>query len=88
MLTKIPSTIREVFGAASFAGNPIPFMENYKIEFLTKAPGGLLVYGLLIALIYVITRGKAPVKNSFSCEGCPHAASCTTVNCQKEGAEN
>ena len=82
------STIREVFGAASFAGNPIPFMENYKIEFLTKAPGGLLVYGLLIALIYVITRGKAPVKTSFSCEGCPHAASSTTVNCQKEGAEN
>ena len=40
------STIREVFGSASFAGIAIPFLENYKIEFLTKAPGGLLVYGL------------------------------------------
>lgn len=82
------STIREVFGSASFAGMPIPFMENYKIEFLTKAPGGLLVYGLLIALIYVVTHGKAPVKTSFSCEGCPHAATCGADNCQKEGAEN
>lgn len=82
------STIREVFGAASFAGIAIPFMENYKIEFLNKAPGGLLVYGLLIAFIYAVTHGKAPLKTSFSCEGCPHAGSCNSVTCQKEGVEN
>ena len=82
------STIREVFGAASFAGIAIPFLENYKIEFLTKAPGGLLVYGLLIALIYALTHGKAPLKKSFSCAGCPHASSCGSSTCQKEGAEN
>lgn len=82
------STIREVFGAASFAGISIPFLQNYKIEFLTKAPGGLVVYGLLIALIYVVTHGKAPVKKSFSCEGCPHAATCSSNACKMEGAEN
>ncbi len=82
------ATIREVLGAGSFAGIAIPFMENYKIEFFTKAPGGLLVYGLLIALIYIITKGAAPVKTSFSCEGCPHAATCTIETCQKKGAEN
>lgn len=82
------STIREVFGVGSFAGIAIPFMENYKIEFLTKAPGGLLVYGLLIALIYAVTHGKAPVKTSFSCEGCPHASTCGTNTCKMEGAEN
>lgn len=80
--------IREVFGAASFAGIAIPFMENYKIEFLTKAPGGLLVYGMLIALIFVVTKGKAPKKTSFSCEGCPNAGSCTIETCSKKGAEN
>ena len=79
--------IREVFGAASFAGIAIPFLQNYKIEFLTKAPGGLLVFGLLIALIYVITHGKAPVKKSFSCEGCPHAATCGNNACAQEGVE-
>ena len=64
-------------------------MENYKIEFLTKAPGGLLVFGLLIALIYMITRGKAPTKTSFSCEGCPQADACGAAgNCAKKGAEN
>ena len=80
------ATVREVFGSASFAGIAIPFLQDYKIEFLTKAPGGLLVYGLLIALVYVITKGKAPLKKSFSCEGCPHAASCHTA-CTEKGAE-
>ena len=76
--------IREVFGAASFAGMAIPFMENYKIEFLTKSPGGLLVYGLLIALVYAITKGRAPLKTSFSCEGCPAAGSCNG-GCSEKG---
>ncbi len=82
------ATIREVFGAASFAGIAIPFLENYKIEFFTKAPGGLVVYGLLIALIYVVTHGRAPVKKSFSCEGCPNAGNCNTAMCEKKGAES
>ena len=84
----VMSTIREVFGSASFAGISIPFMQNYKIEFLTKAPGGLLVYGLLIALIYAVTHGKAPLKKSFSCEGCPNAASCNAAACEKKGDKN
>ncbi len=82
------STVREVFGAGSFFGIEIPFLQNYKIEFLTKAPGGLLVYGLLIALIYAVTHGKAPLKKSFSCEGCPNAANCQGGNCSEKGDEN
>ncbi len=81
------ATIREVFGAASFAGMAIPFMEEYKITFFVKAPGGLVVYGLLIALVYAITKGKAPKKKSFSCAGCAHAATCRNQTCTKEGAE-
>ena len=53
--------IREVFGNASFAGHAIAFLEPYKIAFLVKAPGGMLVYGLLIALVYVITDRKSVV---------------------------
>ena len=78
--------IREVLGNATFAGNPIAFLEPYKISFLTKAPGGLLVYGLLIALVVVITKGKAPLKKSFSCAGCPNAANCHTA-CTEKGDE-
>ena len=79
------ATIREVFGAASFAGIAIPFLQDYKIAFLTKAPGGLLVYGLLIALVYAVTHGRAPLKKSFSCEGCVHAATCHVKSCETKG---
>lgn len=75
------ATVREVLGNASFAGIAIPALEPYKIAFLVKAPGGMLVYGCLIALVYVITSGKAPLKKSFSCAGCPNAASCRTGSC-------
>lgn len=82
------AVVREVFGAASFAGMAIPFLEPFKIEFLTKAPGGLLVYGLLIALIHAVTKGKAPAKASFSCAACPNAGTCRTGECAEKGAEN
>ena len=82
------ATVREVLGAGSFAGIAIPFMENYKIAYMIKAPGGLLAYGLLIALVYVITKGKAPGKKSFSCKGCPNAGLCHGDNCAEKGAEN
>ena len=81
------ATIREVLGSGSFAGIAIPFMENFKIAFMTKAPGGLLVYGLLIALVYAVTHGKAPLKRSFSCSGCPNASICHKENCNEKEAE-
>ncbi len=81
------STIREVFGAGSFAGIALPFFEDHKIEILVKAPGGMLVYGLMIALVYVITRGKGPKKKSFSCEGCPSAAFCHKGSCSANAAD-
>lgn len=84
----VMATIREVFGSGSFAGYEIPFMQDYTIAFLTKAPGGLLVYGLLIALIYVVTKGAFPKKKSFSCEGCPNANNCYAPNCAEKGVEN
>ncbi len=68
--------IREVFGNGSFAGIAIPFLSDHKIEMLIKAPGGMLVYGILIAIVYMLTNGKGPKKKSFSCEGCPSAAFC------------
>ncbi len=75
------ATVREVLGAASFAGIAIPFLADYKIEFLVKAPGGMVVYGLMIALVYVVTGGKAPKKKSFGCESCPSAAFCQKNTC-------
>ena len=81
------ATNREVLGAASFAGIAIPFLENFKIEFFVKAPGGMVVYGLLIALIGALTNGKAPKKKEFSCAGCPSAGHCGNA-CTANGKEN
>ncbi len=81
------SVIREVIGAGSFAGIEIPFIANYKIEFFAKAPGGLAVYGIMIAVVNFVTKGKAPRKKEFTCEGCPSAGVCFTA-CGKLKEEN
>ncbi len=70
------ATVREVLGNGSFAGMKIGFLQNYRIPILTAPPGGFLVFGCLIALVAYITRGKAPQRKSFDCEGCPSAAFC------------
>lgn len=82
------STVREVLGAGTFAGIEIPFMIDHKIEFFVKAPGGMLVYGCMIALVYKITKGKGPKKKSFSCAGCPSAGLCHTGSCQNAPVES
>ena len=77
------STLREVFGNASFAGIAIPFLQNYKIPILIQAPGGFLVYGILIAIMNRLTAKKGGVKKkSFSCEGCPSSSSCNKSACE------
>ncbi|MBE6694172.1 MAG: electron transport complex subunit E [Ruminococcaceae bacterium] len=75
------ATVREVLGAASFAGIAIPFLEDYKIEFFVKAPGGMVVFGLMIALVSLITLGKAPKKKEFSCASCPGSEHCHIKSC-------
>ncbi len=68
--------IRETLGNGTFADMPIPFLYDHKIGFFTQAPGGMMVYGIMIAVIYKVTHGKAPRKKSFACDGCPSAALC------------
>ena len=76
------ATIREVFGNATFAGIDIAFLKDYKIPVLTQAPGGFFVYGILIAVMNMITAKKGGVKRkSFSCEGCPSAGHCSSAAC-------
>ena len=79
--------VREVLGTASFWGIAIPFLEKYKIAFLAKAPGGMVVFGLFVALVSFITKGKFPKKKSFACEGCPSREHCHTGMCETKGGE-
>jgi len=82
------ATIREVFGAGTFCGLPIPWFNENPISILTMAPGGFVTYGLLIALINKLTSGRAIKKKDFGCEGCPSAATCGKTSCSvKEDAK-
>ena len=87
------ATIREVLGAGSFAGIIIPFMDKLKIPILDQAPGGYLVFGIVIAIMSKITSKNGGVKKkSFSCDGCPtshlcHKTSCTNNLDRKDSAD-
>ncbi len=70
------STIREVLGNGSFAGISIPFLSDYSIKFFVEAPGGMFVYGVMIAVVTAIMGARGPKKTEFSCAGCPSAHLC------------
>ena len=75
------ATVREVFGAASFAGFEIPFLVPYKIPVLVQSPGGFMVFGFLVALASVFKKGEKKQPREFSCASCPSAAMCKGSSC-------
>ena len=78
------ASVREVLGAGSFAGIEIPFMQSLKIPVLVQAPGGFLVFGILIAVMNKLTEKRGGVKRkSFSCDGCPSAHLCDKTSCSE-----
>ena len=84
----VMATIREVLGAGAFAGIEIPFMQYFKIPVLTQAPGGFLVFGVVIAIMNKITAKRGGVKKkSFNCEGCPTAHLCGKSECSSGESE-
>ena len=76
------ATVREVVGAGTFAGYELGFLKSVTIPVLAKAPGGFLVYGILIAVMNKLTAKKGGVKKKdFSCEGCPSSHLCNKTSC-------
>lgn len=75
-------TIREVFGAGTFCGYAIPVVKDFVISFFTQAPGGFFVFGVLIAIVNKLTKGKGVKKTEFGCEGCPSRSSCHAESCE------
>lgn len=81
------ATIREVLGNGTFMGIEIPWLVENKISIMTMAPGGFLVFGILIAVVNKISGGKN-AKKSFGCSGCPSAEICGKTSCnEKEAAK-
>ena len=81
------ATIREVLGNGTWLGISIPILEENNISIMTMAPGGFLVFGILIAIVNKISGGKN-AKKSFGCAGCPSARVCNKAACgEKEEAK-
>ncbi len=45
------AALREVFGAASFAGSEIAALKAYRIPLLLQPAGGLILYSILLAVV-------------------------------------
>lgn len=53
----ILAALREVFGAASFAGTEITALKAYRIPLLIQPAGGLILYSILLAVVNRIFPG-------------------------------
>lgn len=80
------ATIREVFGNGTWLGIEIPVLIDNHISIMTMAPGGFLVFGILIAVVNKVLNNKNP-KKEFGCEGCPSADICGKKSCGDKEAE-
>jgi len=81
------ASIREIIGNGTWYDMEIPVLVNNPISILVMAPGGFLVYGILIACVNFFSKGKAIKRKDFGCEGCPSAGACGAAGCgeKKEG---
>ena len=70
------ASIREIIGSGTWFGFELPVLINYNIPILNMAPGGFVVFGLLIAVVNMISKGKAIKRKEFGCTGCHLAHSC------------
>ena len=81
------ATIREIMGAGTFCGMPIPWFSENPIGILTMAPGGFFVFGCMIALVNKITKGKAITKKEFGCAACPGCGKAGACSGKEEAAK-
>ena len=80
----ITATIREIIGSGTWLGFELPVITNFNVPILTMAPGGFVVFGVLMALVKIISKGKAPVRKDAGCAGCPSAGICGKLPAEKQ----
>jgi len=66
--------LREVLGSGTFFGLAIPWLSDNGVRIMTMAPGGFIVYGILIAVISKLLHKKPP--SAGGCKGCPVRDTC------------
>ena len=76
VILAIMGAVREVLGEGSFAGMDIPFLQNYTIPVLTKAPGGFIVYSILAAVVSKLHKGAEVSGTGAACAAAGIACCC------------
>ena len=56
------AAVREILGAGTFLGFPIPVISNIPMTMFIMAPGGFIAYGLVMAVVNVLNK-KGGQKN-------------------------
>ncbi len=77
-------SIREVLGNGSIFGIEL-FSSSNSMTIFMLAPGGFFVYGVLVALINKLTKGKAVTKTEFTCANCGMCRGCGGSNSGRVG---
>jgi len=77
----IMASLREIFGSGTWFGMSIPVLSDFNFPILVMAPGGFVVFGILIAVVNKISNLEGikifgARKKEFGCTGCPSAAVC------------
>lgn len=73
------ASVREIFGAGSWFGIKIPYMQNMTLFILPA--GGFFVLGCIIAFINKLSNKKPP--ENIGCSSCPANGNCSS--CSSEG---
>ncbi len=75
------ASVREIFGAGSWFGIKIPYMQSMTLFILPA--GGFFVLGCIIAFINRLSDKKPP--ENIGCSSCPANGSCSS--CSEGGRE-
>ena len=70
------ATIREIIGSGSWFGIRIPLFADFNIPILSMAPGGFVVFGILMAIMNKALKGKPGRNRESGCAHCPSASVC------------
>jgi len=76
-------TIREIAGNGTWFGIKLPVLGDFHVPIITMAPGGFAVFGIVMAVMFKLTKGRAPKRKDFGCTGCPSAAACGALSAEK-----
>ncbi|MCL2093549.1 MAG: electron transport complex subunit RsxE [Treponema sp.] len=67
---------REILGVGTLFGVPLPGLSNFNLSILTMAPGGFVTFGVIIAIVNKVSKGRSIKKRDLDCDTCPSASLC------------